>query len=273
MLELNATGGVSSMRTSVLFVTTALACACAFSINIPVRADSVDDALDHMLPAVSASIQERAMSGYVYQPTGTVVSRSATSELNASVTVGKVSSELYLIDTKGYNEQEVNFYYADSFKKTPFGKVDFSLMTGAWREPDGWIVPVTGEVSHDIVLHKSTTTNGITLTPFTGFSQWFGFGKEMNLAYVQSGLRSLLQLTPRISFSTEAAYSQCVHEAGTVSLRASTQALPSFSECHSVPYGNLSLICDIGNRFKLILGGQFTKDAPATAGLALVKRF
>jgi hypothetical protein len=205
--------------------------------------------------APTGLVQVTETTSFSYQPTLEQDTRAATLQIDVYKAYGDWTPDFYTIPRIG--EVEANLYYDHSYK-SPFGDLKVEAMSGFWRESDGYIIPVYGEVARDFALGKK-----VTLTPFVGYGNWIGLGRELNRGYLQSGLRVNVQATEKLSLAFESAFSHCVKESAQMTTE----------ECHDGPYANLEIAYDVGHQITLVGQIKATYRNDTSFGVVVRKAF
>jgi hypothetical protein len=216
--------------------------------------DSDVNTSKHCLGTAEATVS----NNYVYGQTRELDSKTVTGQAEVYVACGNWTPDVLGITSQDFHELELNLYYDNSAKLPVVGEIKFEAMSGFWLEDDGNIVPLYGEVSKDFIVDKGR----FTITPFAGYGQWFGFGKESDRGYAQWGVRTSTQVTSKISFAGDVAYSLCVRE----------NRLPS-KECHDAPYANVEGGYDLGHHVAILARMRFTEGEPNMYALVLQYKF
>jgi hypothetical protein len=200
-------------------------------------------------------VQLTETTSFAYQPTNEQDSTAATLQVDVYKAYGDWTSDFYMIPRIG--DVELNLYYDHTYK-SPFGGLKVEAMAGLWRESDGYIIPVYGEVARDFTLGKK-----VTLTPFVGYGNWIGLGRELNRGYLQSGLRAKMQATEKLSVAFEGAYTHCVRESSQMTAE----------ECRNGSYANLEVAYDVGHEITVAAQFKATYRLDPSFGVVVRKAF
>jgi hypothetical protein len=247
-----------------LFTTAALCAALpAFADQVPMNANYVPpsplEAQADTTKQCSGIAEATVSNNYVYQQTAELDSRVVTGQAEVYVTCDKWTPDVLGIYSGDFREAELNLYYDDSIKLPAVGELKYEAMSGYWFETDGSIIPLYGEISKDFTAGKGK----VSITPFVGYGQWFGFDKEPDRGYVQAGVRLLTHVTSKVSLALEGAFAHCVKE----------DAEMTSNECRDAPYVNTEVGYDLGHEISAFVRARFTEGEPAYVGFTIRKSF